>query len=81
MRLKMKEGEYVFKEIHERICENHSNGKALAQKTLRQGYYWPTKNKDVVSFVKKYDRCQKIADISKRHPKKLSSLYGLWSFA
>ncbi|KAL0311921.1 UNVERIFIED_CONTAM: Retrovirus-related Pol polyprotein from transposon opus [Sesamum radiatum] len=34
------EGSYVLREIHEGICGNHIGGKALAGKTLRQGFFW-----------------------------------------
>ena len=31
--------DYVLREVHEGICENHLGGKSLAYKVLRQGYY------------------------------------------
>ena len=40
--LDSQEAEYLMKEIHEGLCGNHSGGRSLAQKCLRQGYYWPT---------------------------------------
>ena len=43
-----KESDYIFKEIHEGICENHYGPKLLVQKTLCQGYYWPTLIKDAL---------------------------------
>ncbi|KAJ4715114.1 Retrovirus-related Pol polyprotein from transposon opus [Melia azedarach] len=36
------EADYVLREIHEGACGNHSGGRSLAYKALRQGYYWPT---------------------------------------
>ena len=42
------EAEYVLSEIHEGICRNHSGGKSLAHKTIRQGYYHPAMKKDVL---------------------------------
>ncbi|CAA0828844.1 Unknown protein, partial [Striga hermonthica] len=33
---------YVLEELHEGICGTHPRAQALAYKTLRQGYYWPT---------------------------------------
>ncbi|KAL5560487.1 hypothetical protein UlMin_036698 [Ulmus minor] len=30
---------YVLQEVHEGVCGNHSSGRALAHKVLRQGYY------------------------------------------
>ena len=37
---------YVLREVHEGICGNHIGARALAGKTLMQGYYWPTMLKD-----------------------------------
>lgn len=33
------EADYVLREIHEGICENHAGGCFLANKVLRTGYY------------------------------------------
>ena len=37
---------YILREVHKGICGNHIGALALAGKTLRQGYYWPTMLKD-----------------------------------
>jgi hypothetical protein len=39
------EAEYVLREIHEGMCGNHSEGRMLAHKVMRAGYYWPTMSK------------------------------------
>ena len=44
---------YVLREVHEGICGNHIGARALAGKTLRQGYYWPTMLKDATELVRK----------------------------
>ncbi|KAL8124751.1 uncharacterized protein LOC141718820 [Apium graveolens] len=41
---------YILREVHEGICGNHSGGSSLAQKILRQGYYWPIMKKDAFEF-------------------------------
>ena len=56
--LDSEEADYVMREIHEGICGNHSGGRALAHKIIRQGYYWPTLHDDAMKFVRKCDRCQ-----------------------
>ena len=33
------EAEYVMKEVHEGICENHSGARSLIHKLVRAGYY------------------------------------------
>ncbi|KAL5576999.1 hypothetical protein UlMin_018698 [Ulmus minor] len=52
------QAKYVLQEVHEGVCGNHSSGRALAHKVLRQGYYWPTIQADSLAFVPKCDKCQ-----------------------
>ncbi|XP_052287276.1 uncharacterized protein LOC127898826 [Citrus sinensis] len=40
------DADYVLREVHEGICGNHSGGRSLAHKVLRQGYFWPTMHQD-----------------------------------
>ncbi|KAL0319852.1 UNVERIFIED_CONTAM: Ribonuclease HI [Sesamum radiatum] len=56
--------EYVLREIHEGSCGNHSGGRALASKALRQGYFWPTMRKDAMDLVRKCKKCQEHANIT-----------------
>lgn len=55
------EAQYVLRDIHEGMCRNHSGGQSLAHKIIRQGYFWPTIRRDVLNFVKKCDKCQRLA--------------------
>ncbi|KAL2228098.1 UNVERIFIED_CONTAM: Retrovirus-related Pol polyprotein from transposon opus [Sesamum indicum] len=55
--------QYVMKEIHEGSCGNHSGGRSLAQKILRQCYFWPTMVKDANEFARKCESCQKYAGL------------------
>ena len=50
------EADYVMREIHEGICGNHSRGRSLAHKILRQRYYWPTLHNDAMEFVHRCDK-------------------------
>ncbi|KAL0374129.1 UNVERIFIED_CONTAM: Retrovirus-related Pol polyprotein from transposon gypsy [Sesamum radiatum] len=55
--LKCVDGEraqYVLREVHEGSCGNHSGGRSLAQKVVRQGYFWPTLVKDATDFAKRF---------------------------
>ncbi|KAL2226183.1 UNVERIFIED_CONTAM: Gag-Pol polyprotein [Sesamum indicum] len=54
---------YVMREIHEGSCGNHSGARSLAQKIIRQGFYWPTMAKDSKELVKKCESCQKYATL------------------
>ncbi|KAL0404046.1 UNVERIFIED_CONTAM: hypothetical protein Sradi_2045400 [Sesamum radiatum] len=51
--------QYVLREIHEGSCGNHSGGRSLAQKIARQGYFWPTLEKDATEFARKCESCQR----------------------
>ena len=37
---------YVMREVHERVCGNHSGLRSLVHKLIRAGYYWPTMQRD-----------------------------------
>ncbi|KAK2999537.1 hypothetical protein RJ639_023236 [Escallonia herrerae] len=54
---------YALEEVHEGICGQHIRGRTLAQKILRQGYYWPAMQKDAIRFTRKCDECQKFAPV------------------
>ena len=56
--LKKEEVEKVMEEIHQGICGPHINGRMLAKKILRIGYYWNTMEIDCVYFVKSCHDCQ-----------------------
>ncbi|KAL2226685.1 UNVERIFIED_CONTAM: hypothetical protein Sindi_2027200 [Sesamum indicum] len=53
IKAKRERADYVMREIHERSCGNHSGAKSLAQKVMRQGYFWPTMVADTKELVKK----------------------------
>ncbi|GAV58100.1 RVT_3 domain-containing protein [Cephalotus follicularis] len=58
------EADYALREVHEGICGNHTGGRTLSHKLLRQGYYWPTMHQDAINLVRKCDKCQRNANIS-----------------
>ena len=55
--LSPEEVDYVMREIHKGICENHFGGRALAHKVLRQGYYWLTLHNDAMEFMRRCNKC------------------------
>ncbi|CAL2229572.1 unnamed protein product [Prunus armeniaca] len=57
------EGNYVLWEIHEGICGKHSGSRSLAQKAIRQGYFWPSLHTNAQAFTQKCDKCQRFANI------------------
>ncbi|XP_058100923.1 uncharacterized protein LOC131245451 [Magnolia sinica] len=62
MCVRPEEAEYVVREIHEGICRNHSGGRALVHKVIRQGYYWLTIQNDVRKVVQRCDKCQRFTN-------------------
>ncbi|XP_074290601.1 uncharacterized protein LOC141617317 [Silene latifolia] len=46
-------------DIHSGDCGNHTGGRSLSNKTLRQDYFWPTMRKDAIDYVKKCEKCQR----------------------
>ncbi|KAL2250131.1 UNVERIFIED_CONTAM: Transposon Tf2-11 polyprotein [Sesamum indicum] len=55
--------EYVMREIPEGSYGNHSGARSLAQKIVRQGYFWPTMVKDMKELVKRCESCQRYASL------------------
>lgn len=51
------EGEYILREIHKGVCGSHMEGRMLAHKALRAGYYWLDMNRDSTELVKRCDEC------------------------
>ncbi|KAL0455997.1 UNVERIFIED_CONTAM: hypothetical protein Slati_0938900 [Sesamum latifolium] len=48
----------VMRKIHEGSCGNHTGGRSLATKILRNGYFWPTIQRDSMQIVRKCVNCQ-----------------------
>ncbi|XP_058077666.1 uncharacterized protein LOC131226031 [Magnolia sinica] len=74
--LRLDEAKYVIKEIHERICGNHSVGRALAQKIICQGYFWPTIQVDSRDFTRKCDKCQRFTTVPRQLVEELTPMSG-----
>ena len=53
----LEEADYVMREVHEGVCENHSRSRSLVHKLMRVGYYWLTMQKDAIAYVKACDEC------------------------
>ncbi|GAV58240.1 hypothetical protein CFOL_v3_01774 [Cephalotus follicularis] len=75
------EADYALREVHEGVCGNHTGGRTLSHKLLRQGYYWPTLQQDVVDLVRKCNKCQRNANISRRPSQPLTSITAPWPLA
>ncbi|KAL0449302.1 UNVERIFIED_CONTAM: Retrovirus-related Pol polyprotein from transposon gypsy [Sesamum latifolium] len=55
--------EYMLREVHEESCGNHSGWRSLAGKVLRQGYFWPSMQRDALDMVRRCRKCQEHANI------------------
>ncbi|KAH9688200.1 Ribonuclease H [Citrus sinensis] len=75
------DADYVLREVHEGICGNHSGGRSLAHKVLRQGYFWPTMHRDAQEKTRSCVSCQSFANFSSQPPEKLTSMTSPWPFA
>ncbi|XP_074318120.1 uncharacterized protein LOC141654911 [Silene latifolia] len=51
--LSKEEAETVLQDVHGGECGNHAGGRSLSNKTLRQGYFWPTMRADAVNHAKR----------------------------
>ena len=56
------------------------NGRMLAKKILRIGYYWNTMETDCVDFVKSCHDCQTYANLNHMTPSELYNMTPPWRF-
>ncbi|KAK9190212.1 hypothetical protein WN943_018814 [Citrus x changshan-huyou] len=75
------DADYVLREVHEGICGNHSGGRSLAHKVLRQGYFWPTMHQDAQGKTRSCVSCQSFVNFSNQPLEKLTSMTSPWPFA
>ncbi|XP_024046441.1 uncharacterized protein LOC112100831 [Citrus clementina] len=75
------DADYVLREVHEGICGNHSGGRSLAHKVLRQEYFWPTMHQDAQEKTRSCVSCQNFVSFSNQPPEKLTSIASPWPFA
>ena len=79
--LKKEEAERVMEEIHQGICDPHVNGRMLAKKILRMGYYWNSMEIDCVDFVKSCHNYQTHANLNHVLPSELYNITSPWPFS
>ena len=79
--LKKEEAERVMEEVNQGICGPHVNGRMLAKKILRMGYFWNTMETDCVDCVKSCNDCQTYANLNLVPPSELYSMSSPWPFS
>jgi len=52
----------IMTELHEGICGSHIGGRALATRTVRAGYYWPTMRENCKEYARRCKQCQQHAN-------------------
>ena len=57
----------ILQECHASPYRGHFAGDKTTYKILQSGFYWPTIFKDCFQWMKPYDQCQRMGNISKRH--------------
>ncbi|XP_059436525.1 uncharacterized protein LOC132169517 [Corylus avellana] len=75
------DGDYILREIHDRIYGSHSGARILAHKVVRAGFFWPSMNQDSINMVKTCDSCHRFANVIKQPPEELSSVSSPWPFS
>ncbi|XP_074298584.1 uncharacterized protein LOC141629495 [Silene latifolia] len=78
--LSIQEAQAVMFDIHSGDCGNHIGGRSLSNKTLRQGYFWPTMRKDAIDYVKKCEECQRHAPVSHQPAEHRHPIIAPWAF-
>ena len=63
---KTKQGGIIDK-CHASPYGGHFVRDRTTHKFLQSGFYWPTLSKDCFEWVKHYDKCQRMSNISKRN--------------
>lgn len=74
-------GGEVLDDIHEGQCGSHIGGRALAEKALRTGYYWPSLRQDATELVKKCHKCQVHAPLHQKPANYLNPILSPLPFA
>ncbi|XP_014489934.1 uncharacterized protein LOC106752716 [Vigna radiata var. radiata] len=75
------EAEYVMRELHEGACGRHTGGRTLRARVLRAGFFWPTLEKDCMTFVRKCGACQKHGNVFHGPAVELQGIMSPWPFA
>lgn len=74
------EAQYILATIHEGVCWNHYNKRALVRKVVRVRSYWPHALKDVEEFIRKCLKCRFYTLVPHFPQKELTSIMPPWTF-
>nr|GEU91096.1 reverse transcriptase domain-containing protein [Tanacetum cinerariifolium] len=71
---------YIIRVIHMGSCGMHIGERFMVAKSIRQGYYWPTKHRDARNMTRKYDSCQVHAPVPRRPKMLMTLIMAPWPF-
>ncbi|KAL2926963.1 Gag-Pol polyprotein [Bienertia sinuspersici] len=74
-------GQEVLDDLHRGLCSSHIGGRALAEKIMRLGYFWPTLRQDAMDMVMKCEKFQKIGPLIHRPATELTTIDSPLPFA
>ncbi|KAL4580201.1 hypothetical protein LXL04_016385 [Taraxacum kok-saghyz] len=74
------EAQTVSTDIHTGLCGSHTGARAVTQKILRAGYFWPTMTADTANWVQKCQRCQIHSNLPVAPAGDLISITSPWPF-
>uniref|UniRef100_A0A2N9ET33 Uncharacterized protein n=1 Tax=Fagus sylvatica TaxID=28930 RepID=A0A2N9ET33_FAGSY len=67
--------------LEEELSPINISARSLVHKLVRAGYYWPTMQKDAVSYVRACDKCQRFGNLIHSPPETLTPMTAPWPFA
>ena len=79
--LKREGAERVIEKVHQGIYGPHMNGRMLAKKILRIGYYWNAMETECADYVKSCHDCQTHANLNHVPLSELYSMTSPWPFS
>lgn len=74
------QGIQLLEEIHVEACGAHRGPHEIAQRAMRQGFYWPTATKDANQLVRTCKGCQMFAKKQKALANPTGSIIPTWPF-
>jgi len=77
----VEQAQYIIKELHEGICDDHFDARTMTTRIFRAGYFWPTMEADCQDFIKKCIPCQKHGNLIHQKQEQLHSIQSSWPFA
>lgn len=75
------EARAIMEQVHEGECGPHMNGRPMAKKIVRQGYFWLTMEHDCVKYVRRCKQCQTFANLDHLPASELHNMTTPWPFS